>query len=153
MSFSQVLALFISGFCLCNGAPQPQPQQSYGSERCAYTIWLWARFYRSDNLLFEFRLCSVFSKMQWMRLPLTCPQTVFDLSSIFSRYPSYQRPMYNPYGGGGGGGYGGMYPGGGYPGGGAGGYPGGGFGYGGGLGTSMLGNFVPLFELYYAQYS
>lgn len=64
---------------------------------------------------------------------------VFDLSSLFNRYPTYQRPYFGGngiyQGGVGGGGYGGMYPGaGGYnPQGGYGGYP------GGGLGTNILG--------------
>ena len=60
---------------------------------------------------------------------------VFDLSSLFNRYPSYQQ---RPYFGGNGiyqGGFGGMYPGGGYnpQGGIGGGYPGGGYG------TNILG--------------
>lgn len=106
---------------------------------------------RSANLI-NF---SVFHQFQWDVKNNSSPfssQTVFDLSSIFSKYPSYnQRPFYPsmgyPYGGGHGGYQGGGYPGGGYPGGGypGGGYPGGGYpgsGYpGSGLGTNMIGIF------------
>lgn len=66
---------------------------------------------------------------------------VFDLSSLFNRYPSYQQRPY--YGGQGGFGQGGFYPGGynsqggfgSYPGTGSGSYP----GTGSGLGTNILG--------------
>ncbi|XP_055306402.1 keratin, type I cytoskeletal 10-like, partial [Sitodiplosis mosellana] len=77
----------------------------------------------------------------------TPSERLFDLSSLFNRYPTYQQ---RPYFGGNGiyqGGIGGGYPGAGYPQGGlGGGYPGSGLGtnilgggYGGGYGSSGIG--------------